>query len=569
MSDNIGCSYNGSFSSSSWWATTFFWWSRSLSPTTWRTWRKRGPTRGRGGDKSALAWGAVSPAVSGNFGDTGQRCINPKFFCGCALSLSVNTSSRKEGTMTNHWIKRHKLNGAKVKALQDLPPLVQLVDNRRFRDPGREVGALTPPETEPWGALGHSVKGSLWLEVDQALVAATLVPAQSSTVPAEPALLSSAVSSSEVAVDSSTAQMLLHLVPSQEGQETVFKLVPSVPEEQAPLYPTASLPLAVAQMTTQPPVISATDPDIVTITRLACPSETLSPSADATSSSPARQVFIEREPQDIRSTAATGSVHRPVVLDSSPSPELNELLPAPSISATQQGSPAQVTPHRSPAQVPQQSSPEPAAPQASPEEEAQQVSPEQVMQRVPPRNAATSSKALIAEERPPQLSSQLLRAQLRSLDISVELLQKLRREVQENVLETDKAEIAEKEAELHPLCRWVAYLENERERADWGNRENPSTVGHLQRIGSTRAYVLFPNVGQTAVYPLTAADLAMLDLKSQSEVLSYEPLWEMSILCVDSHNTDHGLWIMDLRTELSFPKWFYSVPVDNGIWTQW
>ena len=146
------------------------------------------------------------------------------------------------------------------------------------------------------------------------------------------------------------------------------------------------------------------------------------------------------------------------------------------------------------------------------------------MQRVPPRNAATSSRALGAAGRPPQLSSKSLRAQLRSLDISLERLQNLRREAQENVLEVDKVEIAEKEAELHLLRRGVAYLENERERADRGNRENPSTVGHLQRIGSTRAYVLFPNVGQTAVYPLTAADLAMLDLQSRSEALSCEPL---------------------------------------------
>ena len=206
-----------------------------------------------------------------------------------------------------------------------------------------------------------------------------------------------------------------------------------------------------------------------------------------------------------------------------------------------------MTPHRSPTQVPQQSSPEPAAPQASPEEEVQQVSPEQVMQRVPPRNAATSSRALGAAERPPELSSKSLRAQLRSLDISVERLQKLRREAQENVLEADKAEIAEKEAELHLLRRRVAYLENEREHADRGNRENPSTVGHLQWIGSTRAYVLFPNVGQTAVYPLTAADLAMLDLPSRSEALSCEPLYEMIILCVDSH--EHWSWIMDNRSQ--------------------
>ena len=98
--------------------------------------------------------------------------------------------------------------------------------------------------------------------------------------PPEPELLSTTPTSSEIAVNSSTARMLVDLVPSKEGQGTVFKLVPSVPaitlsEQQVLLPPTASLSLALAWMTKQPSVISAVDPKIMVIGGPACLSEIL------------------------------------------------------------------------------------------------------------------------------------------------------------------------------------------------------------------------------------------------------------------------------------------------------
>ena len=430
--------------------------------------------------------------------------------------------SQREGTMTSHWVTRHKFSRDKVRALEDLPSLVQLVDNRKFCDPGRDVVALTAPETEPWGALGHSAKGSLRLEVERALRAT--VPVPSHLVAHHPG---PAPCSSQNVVEPSPAPTLLRLVPSQEGQGTVFPLISSTPstassEAPAPLCPTATLPviqvttqsplisteapcayseapaplrptaaLPVVQGTTQSPLISAEDPGIVEITRLASsPKITLPPALP--SSPAARQVVIEEPQPDNRSPAELSGYSPVVVLDSSPSASVkNSNSPA---------SPSQDTNH---------------------DAAIQRVSPSQCSQ---PRSTGASPQVLPREEKPPQLSAKALRGQVRSLDISMERLQKLRREAMENANEAHKLEMTEKMEELHLLRRRVAFLENEMERAARGNQNNPTTVGHLQRIGSTRAYVLFPNVGQTAVYSLTSADLAMLDLRNRSEALSCEPL---------------------------------------------
>ena len=94
----------------------------------------------------------------------------------------------------------------------------------------------------------------------------------------------------------------------------------------------------------------------------------------------------------------------------------------------------------------------------------------------------------------PPLSDKAPCAHLGALDNSVERLQKFRQEAQEDLLEMDKEERTEKDVELQLLLCRMAYFENEMEHGRRGHRENPSTVGHLQQIGSTRAYVLFPNV---------------------------------------------------------------------------
>ena len=158
------------------------------------------------------------------------------------------------------------------------------------------------------------------------------------------------------------------------------------------------------------------------------------------------------------------------------------------------------------------------------------------IQRMPPgqcsqpRSTGASPQVLRREEKPPQLSAKAVRGQVRYLDISVERLQELRQEAKENANEAHKLEITEKMEELHLLRRRVAFLDNEMERAAWGNQNNPTTVGHLQRIGRIRAYVLFPNVGQTVVYSLTSADLAMLDLCNRANALSCEPFLYVCIL---------------------------------------
>ena len=84
--------------------------------------------------------------------------------------------ARKESTMTTHWEKRHKLSFKKIKALEDLPSLVQLVDNRKYRNPGGGVTTLTALETEPWGTLGHNARGSIQLEVQRALATRVSAP---------------------------------------------------------------------------------------------------------------------------------------------------------------------------------------------------------------------------------------------------------------------------------------------------------------------------------------------------------------------------------------------------------
>ena len=130
-----------------------------------------------------------------------------------------------------------------------------------------------------------------------------------------------------------------------------------------------------------------------------------------------------------------------------------------------------------------------------------------------------------AWEKPSPLSGKAHRAQLCSLDSSVERLQKLRREVQADVLEAHKRVIARNEEELNLLHRRVSYLEKQIKKAEQaiGNGAHPTTVGHLQRISSTRAYILYPNLGQTSVYSLTS-DLDILDLRCRSEAFSCEPI---------------------------------------------
>ena len=122
------------------------------------------------------------------------------------------------------------------------------------------------------------------------------------------------------------------------------------------------------------------------------------------------------------------------------------------------------------------------------------------------------------------LASRFLRSRLRSLDASVNCLQKVRRDLQESVTEAHKRELQAKEVENGQLRRRIRYLEAQLERAKTGHTTLPTRVGDLQHLSTTRAFVLFPNVGRTAVYNLEPADVSLLELASWSEPLSSDHL---------------------------------------------
>ena len=88
-----------------------------------------------------------------------------------------------------------------------------------------------------------------------------------------------------------------------------------------------------------------------------------------------------------------------------------------------------------------------------------------------------------------------LRARVRSLDAAVNCLQKIRHDLQRSVTEAHKQETREKEAKNSQLRKPVRYLEAQLQRSQTGHLMLPTRVGDLQHMSTTRAFVLFPNIG--------------------------------------------------------------------------
>ena len=132
----------------------------------------------------------------------------------------------------------------------------------------------------------------------------------------------------------------------------------------------------------------------------------------------------------------------------------------------------------------------------------------------------------VSENNEDPLTSHDLRVQVRSLDTTVDELLLQRREASEGAFSLMKREYDRKARECQTLKQRVAYLESE---LRWYQQDGkyiccPTLVGHLQSIGSTRAHLLMPNLGHTAVYPLTAQDIDLLDLDHRDQAISLDPL---------------------------------------------
>ena len=87
-------------------------------------------------------------------------------------------------------------------------------------------------------------------------------------------------------------------------------------------------------------------------------------------------------------------------------------------------------------------------------------------------------------------------------------------------------EYEHKAKECQALKQRLAYVESEL-RGYQRNEQyvcRPTRVGHLQAIGSTRTHLLMPNLGHTAVFPLTAEDILKLDLENKDQAISCDPL---------------------------------------------
>ena len=76
--------------------------------------------------------------------------------------------ARSGKALQNHLMRRHRLTEEKAQALGQLPPLMELVLNQRYKDPG-QVGPLTPAEYLPADALPFASKSDLQAQVEGVL----------------------------------------------------------------------------------------------------------------------------------------------------------------------------------------------------------------------------------------------------------------------------------------------------------------------------------------------------------------------------------------------------------------
>ena len=458
--------------------------------------------------------------------------------------------SRSLERLGPHLVHKHKLSTAQVSAVTALPVLAELKENSKYRDPG-DVIAPFSPETLPEGAIGPKAKKDLIGSVEEAIREAAWQP----SVPLAP-------------VDEPFQQAQhLNQFKGQVEEATRAALcdssVPSAPlllaVEEPPHRRTVTIVSKPATVSRPPPSPESSEP-------LVAPSleEPKNPPSLQLAVSPAPQPQLDEDQPWVAPPAGTLPL---LYLEKS----VAELFPVATectttCSSTDPGiattGPVHVAEHHAlcPAEDTAASPPEPQVAKEATEKcdtvpipagdqeldwlppdgqlddletwlsslpEALQAPPSPKQGKVTTRIEAagglvTKSSAAGKKE---LVSGRYLRARLRSLDAAVNCLQKIRRDLQESVAEAHKMETQEKESENRELRRRVRYLEAQLERAQTGHTTLPTKVGDLQNISTTRAYILFPNIGRTSVFALEPEDIHLLNLKDRSEPLSCDHLW--------------------------------------------
>ena len=144
----------------------------------------------------------------------------------------------------------------------------------------------------------------------------------------------------------------------------------------------------------------------------------------------------------------------------------------------------------------------------------------------PESHAKSCRPSIGAKPADDPLSSHTQRAQVRSLDGTIEELLRQRREATEGAFGAMKKEYEKEAEECRVLKRRLAFLESEMRGFEKDSHcvPRPTIVSHLQSIGSTKAHLLLPNLGHTAVFPMTASDLALLNIDDRDQAISCDPL---------------------------------------------
>ena len=134
---------------------------------------------------------------------------------------------------------------------------------------------------------------------------------------------------------------------------------------------------------------------------------------------------------------------------------------------------------------------------------------------------ATSSRRVVDRH----ATVEQLEAHLRGIRHKEVALWQERDEVLHRLERRSSEDLAQLRQEVQALRQRVEYLEGENKRLLKPDREpRPTIVGHLEAIPSTRALVVYPSGGHTAVYPLDGQDLCILDLPNRTPCLSSDSL---------------------------------------------
>ena len=445
---------------------------------------------------------------------------------------------------------RHRLTPAQSSAVIALPPVAVLKKNNGFQDPG-DVVAPVPPEILPVGAVDPVMKTTLVARVEEVIREAAWPAPAPMVVPLmsleleEPPHKRVVVITEKAAAKPATVSKR---PPSPENSQPL--MVPSLGDSQPLAAPLPKDFLCPFPLSPGPPHLAA-----ALCPEAALSSDTLYPRDD-----PAAGDFLADASPTVTSPRSSGIVvpgplPAAPVLDSVSDPVLQVASVAveKSIDHSPPGTAgvscfpvreeaAQSLEEDAPPGTPPQAvsgSPTdlgwlPAEGQMDDLEAWLSSIPEELVSVPSPKPAKPVSQLEEAgglqSGRPvgplnaEALASRFLRSRLRSLDTSVNCLQKVRRDLQESVTEAHKRELQAKEVENGQLRRRIRYLEAQLERAKTGHTTLPTRVGDLQHLSTTRAFVLFPNVGHTAVYNLEPADVSLLELASRSEPLSSDHL---------------------------------------------